>query len=147
MTTHRRIRILAALLLAGVALTHVLEARDEEARYIVVLFWLLAAALVVLAGLLAVGRATRFAWPAASALCIAAIAGYVLSRTVGLPQMDDDISNWSEPLGIAALACEAGFLALALQQSLQLVQRPVGLALGRPLKGPIGHEGPERAAR
>src|SRR4051794_12790639 len=147
MTTHRRIRILAALLLVGVAGTHVLEGRGEEARYIVVLFGLLAAATLGLGALLALRPATRFARPGASALCIAAIAGYVLSRTVGLPQMDDDISNWSEPLGIAALACEAGFLALALQQSLQLVQRPVGLALGRPLKGPIGHEGPERAAR
>jgi hypothetical protein len=146
MTGQRRIQILAALLLAGVALTHVLQARNEEARYIVVLFGLLAAAALVLASLLALGRATALGSSAAAALCVAAIAGYVVSRTAGLPQMEDDISNWTDPLGIAALACELGVVGLALKQALQLVQRPVGFTLGRPLEGAIGQERAERSA-
>jgi hypothetical protein len=35
------------------------------------------------------------------------IVAYVLSRSVGLPQIGDDIGNWLDPLGIAALSAEA----------------------------------------
>jgi H+/Cl- antiporter ClcA len=146
MTGQRRIQILTALLLAGVALTHVLQARHEEARYIVVLFGLLAAAALVPASLLALGRAGGFAPSAAFGLCLAAIAGYVVSRTAGLPQMDDDISNWTDPLGIAALACELGVVGLAFQQALQVVQRLVGFTFRGALEGAIGQERAERAA-
>ena len=42
-----------------------------------------------------------------------AIVAYVLSRTVGMPQMDDDIGNWAEPLGLLSLAAEGLTLLLA----------------------------------
>jgi hypothetical protein len=119
MTPDRRTEILGALLLAGVALTHALVARDEDARYIVVLFALLAAATLLLATLLVLGRASGFARPAAGSVCAIAIAGYLLSRTVGLPQMDDDVSNWGAPLGIAALVCETGVIAVAVRSAVR----------------------------
>ena len=111
---------MGAALMAGVAATHVLEARLEDVRYVVVLFALLTAASLVVSALLLLGRALSVAWPAAALLCATAIAGYLLSRTVGLPQMPDDVSNWTEPFGIAALACEAGVMALVLQKSLEV---------------------------
>lgn len=123
-------RYLGSLLLIGVALTHIIEAREEEARYIVVLFVLLAAATVALAGCLALRAALTPAWAAAALLCATAIAGYVVSRAAGLPQMADDISNWGEPVGIAALACEAGVIALAARA----LGRRRGLALEQPLE-------------
>lgn len=43
-----------------------------------------------------------------------ALAGYVLSRTVGLPGgLTDDIGNWFEPLGVVSMAAEALFVVLA----------------------------------
>ena len=36
-----------------------------------------------------------------------AILGYVISRTIGLPQIGDDIGNWLEPLGVVAVIAEA----------------------------------------
>src|SRR3954469_1804096 len=98
-------RVAGAALMAGVAVTHLLEARDEEARYMVVLFGCLSVASIVVGGLLLLGR-FRSVWPVAGVLCATAITGYLLSRTVGLPQMADDVSNWAEPLGLIALACE-----------------------------------------
>src|SRR5438270_8193464 len=106
-------RIFGALLLVGVAATHILEAREEEAKYIVVLFAALAVAALILAALFALGRLTQPVIAAAAGLCGTAIVGYVLSRTVGLPQMADDVGNWTEPFGIAALACEVAFIACA----------------------------------
>jgi hypothetical protein len=41
------------------------------------------------------------------------LAGFVLSRTTGLPQATDDIGNWGEPLGIASMFVEGALIALA----------------------------------
>ncbi|MEO7132374.1 MAG: hypothetical protein ABIZ07_13465, partial [Dermatophilaceae bacterium] len=45
-----------------------------------------------------------------------ALVGYFLSRTIGLPQMGDDIGNWGEPLGILAIISEAIMLITAAVQ-------------------------------
>jgi hypothetical protein len=55
----------------------------------------------------------REAWLTTIALAASAIAGFTLSRTVGLPQVHDDIGNWSEPLGLASLFVEGTVLAVA----------------------------------
>jgi hypothetical protein len=39
--------------------------------------------------------------------------GFVLTRTTGLPQARDDIGNWSEPLGLAALFVDGAVIAVA----------------------------------
>jgi hypothetical protein len=38
---------------------------------------------------------------------------FLASRTIGLPQIEDDIGNWSEPLGLPAIAAEATMVVLA----------------------------------
>jgi negative regulator of sigma E activity len=35
-----------------------------------------------------------------------AVAAYVLSRSVGLPQIGDDVGDWADPLGVVAVAAE-----------------------------------------
>jgi hypothetical protein len=53
----------------------------------------------------------------------------VLTRTVGLPQAHEDIGNWSEPLGLAALFVEgvviavAGYALAALRPAALLARR------------------------
>jgi hypothetical protein len=40
--------------------------------------------------------------------------GYVLSRGTGLPDYDDDLGNWTEPLGVVSLLVESALLALSV---------------------------------
>jgi hypothetical protein len=40
--------------------------------------------------------------------------GYVLSRSVGLPHSNDDIGNWTEPLGLASLFVEGLLVAVSI---------------------------------
>ena len=107
-------RFTGALLLMGVAVTHILDLPDKlaEAHYMAVLFCALIVASALLAALLVSGRAIALAWSSAAALCALTIAGYALSRTVGLPQIEDHVGQWTDPIGIASLVSEAGVLAL-----------------------------------
>jgi hypothetical protein len=53
-------------------------------------------------------------------LAAVTLLGYLASRTVGLPQLPAEPSAWLEPLGVAALLTEAGFLmvyGLAIRSS------------------------------
>jgi hypothetical protein len=43
----------------------------------------------------------------AGVVTLLAVVAYVLARTIGLPQIGDDIGNWSDPLGTAAIASES----------------------------------------
>jgi hypothetical protein len=51
---------------------------------------------------------------AAAGLAAAVFAGYVINRTVGLPNATDDIGNWVEPLGLASLVVEGLVVAVGL---------------------------------
>ena len=107
-------RAVAAVGLAGIALIHLLDGigKFHETPYMgwmyvgLMLSCLAVAATLVRANL-------REAWLAAIALPASAIAGYTLTRTVGLPQAHGDIGNWSEPLGLAALFVEGAVIAIA----------------------------------
>jgi len=100
--------------LLGVGLIHLLDSigKYHETRYV---FWMYVA---LIAGTIAVSGwllhcESRLAWLAAGALAASAIAGYVLSRTTGLPSAKDDIGNWAEPLGLASLFVEGCLVALS----------------------------------
>jgi membrane protease YdiL (CAAX protease family) len=108
-------RATAAVGLAGIALIHLLDSigKYHETRYV---FWLYVAlmvgSLVTAAAVLTSER--RVVWAAAATLAASAIAGYVLSRTSGLPHATDDVGNWTEPLGLASLFVEGCVVALSM---------------------------------
>jgi hypothetical protein len=118
----------AAVGLAGIALIHLLDSIDTYAdtRYF---FWLYVALMVsclVLAALVLRG-AGRAVWLAVGGLASLVIAGYVLSRTTGLPNADDDIGNWTDPLGLASLFVEGCVIAVSAYGFTALA-RPAGAA-------------------
>ena len=57
---------------------------------------------------------SRLSLLAAAGLTASALAGYVLSRTTGLPNATGDIGNWKEPLGVATVFIEATILLVAV---------------------------------
>src|SRR3954454_21970806 len=107
-------RPLAVLCLLGVAVTHVVDLPDKlrEAHYMAAMFCALIAASIVLAGALTAGRHVETTLLAAGVLSALTIIGYVLSRTVGLPQLEDHVGMWIDPAGIVSLVCEATLVVL-----------------------------------
>lgn len=123
-------RAVVAVGLAGIALIHLLDSigKYHETRYV---FWMYVAlmlgSVVVAAGVL--HRPQRAIWLAAAGLAAGALAGFVISRSVGLPNATDDIGNWTEPLGLASLFVEASVVGaslygyLAADRSLNIAHR------------------------
>jgi hypothetical protein len=126
-------RATVAVGLAGIALIHLLDSigKWSETRY---LFWMYIA---LMAGSLAAAGAVLFtrsraAWLAAAAVAAGALVGYVVNRTVGLPNATGDIGNWTEPLGLASLFVEAAVVAVSAvgfslgdrHRAVELVARP-----------------------
>ncbi|WP_157592039.1 hypothetical protein [Solirubrobacter soli] len=107
-------RSVAAIGLAGIALIHLLDSlgKFQETPYMGWMYVGLMIACLAAAATLLHSHA-REAWLAAIALPASAIVGFVLTRTVGLPQAHGDIGNWSEPLGLAALFVEGAVIAVA----------------------------------
>lgn len=103
------------LLIAAVHIPLVSE-HLEEARYVGVLFILLSLVCVVLAFALVL-RDTRRVWLASGLVGVSALAAFLVSRTVGLPEMADDIGNWTEPLGYPAIAAEVLVAVIATWSS------------------------------
>jgi len=106
-------RAVGAVGLAAIALIHVLDtvSKFDETPYVGWLYVGLIVGCLAAASLLVRGSA-RAGWSLGAGLALTAIAGYVTSRTVGLPNATQDIGNWSEPLGLAALFVEGCVLAL-----------------------------------
>ena len=52
-------------------------------------------------------------WALTGLACVLAVVAYVVSRTVGLPLMADDIGAWLEPLGVVSVATETAVAVLA----------------------------------
>ena len=126
------------LTIAGVSaigLIHLLDSVDtyHETRWLFWAYVLLMAATIVVAGALLHDPGRR-AFAAAAVVATAPLIGYVLSRTTGLPGADDDIGNWTEPLGLASLWVEG---AVLLTAGYALAPRSVPAA-ARPLTiGPL----------
>lgn len=85
----------------------------REAPYIGVLFILLSVACVALA-IMVTAHDTPWIWAISAALSPLALIAFVWSRTIGLPQITDDIGNWTEPLCFPTVAAEALTVALVL---------------------------------
>ena len=105
-------RMLLVTLLAGVAVTHASDLLDKlsEATYLAVGF----GGLIVGSGLAALVIATRdrdgLVRRLAAAVCALTIAGYLVSRTIGLPQIPDHVGHWADPWGTASLVVEAALV-------------------------------------
>jgi peptidoglycan/LPS O-acetylase OafA/YrhL len=113
-TRDRAARVLAVAALATTSAVHapVTIEHLHEIPYLGYTF----AALVLLtgaaAGSLLVESRTPV-WVAVILLCGGALVAYVVSRTVGLPQADDDIGDWANPLGLVAGAAELVVVVVA----------------------------------
>ncbi len=108
--------------LAGIALIHVLDSVSKygETRYIFFLYILLIVTVLGAAALLLRGD-SRTAWAVAALTTGATLTGYILSRTIGLPQASQDIGNWSDPLGLTSVFVESCTLVLASYKVLTLL--------------------------
>ena len=102
----------AAALTMGAAHVPITREHLSEAPYIGWSFIVLEVASLVLA-LALVGSDTPLVWRAAAVVPALAIIGYLLSRSVGLPQIADEVGNWTEPLSFVALAAEALLIVVA----------------------------------
>jgi hypothetical protein len=94
--------------LLAIALIHVLDLPGKwaETRYLGIGYVLVIAASLVLAEITST-RNDKRAMYASAALAIAVLAGFIINRTVGMPNATEDIGNWGEPLGLASLFVEA----------------------------------------
>src|SRR5215212_6481061 len=96
MTLTPRIRLAAIVSLGGVALTHLSDLPHKlmEAPYMAVLFCALITASTLLALAMVTEGAGRPALLASGVLSALAIGGYVISRSTGLPMIEDHVGNW-----------------------------------------------------
>lgn len=109
-----RIASLAGIgLLSVIGAVHLLYAHGYFVfvAYVGALFYAtVAGALVVAVGL--VRGARVWGWTLGVLLSASALAGYVASRTIGLPMFP--VLPWQDPFGLASMAAEALFIILGL---------------------------------
>lgn len=108
------VRYVVAALLLVIAAAHLLVVEDqfERAIYLGILFTVIAAGSLGLAGLLA-WRDNRITWLLVGLIAEVAVAVFVIGRTVGLPEVTDDIGRWTEPMGVLAVSIAVAVLAMA----------------------------------
>jgi hypothetical protein len=119
-----RIRRLAAALLAAIGLLHLVLAPEylEEETYIGALF--IAGGLAALAIAARLWRAhDRRAWGIGGLIAVGMAAGFVLSRTTGLPGFHE--SDW-ELSGVASVLMELGFVGALAWHALGVARTPRG---------------------
>jgi hypothetical protein len=111
-------RAIAVVCLGGIAVTHLtdLPEKIDEAPYMAVMFCGLIVSSAVLGLLLATGRDVALVWPLAGAVGALPLIGYLLSRSVGLPQLEDHVGDWLNPAGVASLVFEAVLVAISVSR-------------------------------
>lgn len=98
-------------LLAGAAtfaaLAHVpvIGPHLDEAPYMGEEFIVLTAACLLL-GIAALVCDSAAVYSATVLTCGLAVVGYIATRVVGFPQLQDDVGNWFEPLGVVSILAE-----------------------------------------
>lgn len=100
----------------AIALIHFLDlfGTIQSHVYVGVLYLVLIAGCLAAAGGL-LGRKPWRAWMLTGAVAAAPFLAYIVSRSVGLPGATDDIGNWTQPLGLAALFVEFLVMAISLR--------------------------------
>lgn len=115
----------AAVSLAAIAGIHIalVPAHLREAPYAGALFMALSLAALAIAILLLISS-HQLVWVGAGALSLTAILAYVLSRSVGLPSLPDDVGDWLNPLGVAALLSETAAAWICWRALRPVLTRP-----------------------
>jgi len=110
------LRPVAIVGLLAIALIHFLDLFDtiKAHAYVGILFIALIVGCLAAAGAL-LGRRPRRGWMLTGAVAAAPFLAYVVSRSVGLPGAMDDIGNWTQPLGLAAVFVEFLVMAISLR--------------------------------
>ena len=100
-------------LIVVVGLIHLIDAPEdlEEGSYLGFLF--LANFLGALVAAAGIYRGNRWGWVIGLLVTGGAFAGYVISRTAGLPGLPAE-EEWLEPLGVLSLVVEALFVGIFL---------------------------------
>lgn len=123
----------AVSLIAAAAHIPVTGEHLEEAPYIGMLFIALEIASVVLA-VAVLARPSRAIYLMIAGVGGLAVLALVLSRTIGLPLIGDDIGNWTEPLAVISLIVELimtiGGLLAAQGVTQNRMHSRFGLAVG-----------------
>ena len=116
--------VVAIFGLGATAYIHLAEMSDKfaEVPYLGVGYGLMSIACVVSIYLLV--RGDRRGFLLGGATCLATFAGFVLTRTVGLPGSMDDIGNWGESIGTWSLVFE-GLVIVVAASVLGLQRRQV----------------------
>jgi hypothetical protein len=123
--------LVALLLLVAAVHVPLIGEHLEEAPYMGVAFAVFVAVAFVVATGLALGP-SRLGFAVAAGLCGCAIVAFLATRLTAFPQISDDVGNWSEPLGIVALATETAVVALSRVATRRLsLRRSSGDAAGR----------------
>jgi hypothetical protein len=129
-------RLLTIVGLAGIGVIHLLDSVEtfHETRWLFWAYVALMAATVVVGGALLHRPGVR-GLQAAALLALMPLAGFILSRTTGLPGSDDDIGNWTDPLGLASLWVEGAVLLTAgYAVALQTAVRPASRSAPTPMR-------------
>ena len=109
-------RAVAAVALAALAVIHVVDLPGTLGPIpLVGIGYLGIITLATLAGAAMIVRSHWLTWAAAGGLAVAAMGGYVLTRSLSGGFLGDhsDVANWRCPLGIAALSVETLIILLA----------------------------------
>ena len=124
--------IVPATLTAAVAHLPVIAPHLDEAPYLGILFIVLASACFVLGAAL-ISADAPIVYLAAAVTCGLAMVGYVLTRTVAMPMIADDVGNWLEPLGVVSMLAEAVVVVSGIQGWRTRSKTPHATAAHRPL--------------
>ena len=106
--------MLAILAILVTGAIHFKDAPDafDEMRYKGILFALNGVGSLLCAVGIGLG-ARSWGWGLGLLIAAGSIAGYIASRTIGLPGIPAEPDAWLEPLGVASLVAEGLFVALA----------------------------------
>lgn len=110
--------VVGAVLCAFVVAIHVIDQGGptglKSPAYVGYLYYVVEIAGAVAVLLLLARRPAVLGWVIALGVAVGPIVGYLVTRSIGLPNYTDDIGNWTEPLGLASLAVEGLLLICTL---------------------------------
>ena len=102
------------VLIIATGILHFINAPDsfDEATYKGILF--IANGVGALIAAFGIWNDKRWGWTMGLLVAAGAIAGYVASRTIGMPGIPAEPDAWLEPMGVASMIAEALFSVVAL---------------------------------